>query len=908
MPSPDPSSVPERGFELIAEIFFSALELPAEARHGYVVAACQGDGEVEREVLAMLGAHETGMPLLLEDGPRTRPSHPELGIGDLAPGTRIGPWGIERLVGQGGMGEVYRGERVDGAYRQTVAIKVLRPGYRTAETVRRFRVEREALARLVHPAIAALLDGGTLEDGRPYLVLQYVDGVPLTGYCQARHLSIDDRLRLFVRVVRAVEFAHSRLVIHRDLKASNILIEADGTPRLLDFGIARMQDPTLDPSLVRPTRPDSRLLTPEHAAPEQIRGEPCDTRTDVYGLGVLLFELLTDRAPFSAENRSLLDLERDVLETEAPLPSAVVATPALKRTLRGDLDHITQMTLRKEPDRRYSSAAQLADDIERYLTGRPVLAQPDRLGYRARKFFLRNRALVLGGTVVTLLLLAFAISATIQARRLERERNRAERERAVAADMVQILTTLFERANPRKVPGGDTVRVAALLDEAERQIDGLADAPERQAALLRTVGQMHQARGEYARAEALLRRSAELQWKTGGPDDLDAARTYHELATLVLEYRGGRAALPMFDSSLARFRRLGEAASSELRTALIDLATVTGDSENRQALLNEEARLEARLPGVDSMTIAARLHTQAVDLLGHSRPVEAIALFQATLDIVNAQPTPDPEIRATVKNNIASALAQSGQLEEAARLQRQQFEDALRMRVRPDALAGAHERLAVTLANLGQFEEAEQLERRAVALFREGLAPDNPLIWSALRNLGLIVAMEHREREGLMLFDSAMAQARAANAAPASVAYLTGQRVPMLLRLGRIAEAGSSAALADSVLQGTVPLGDYRRSDAARWTAMAAYARGDYPAAARAAGALVEMQADPDPGNRRSWGQATCLLGVVLTARGQRVEARPLLEQGCPLHDAWGWADPLISAWGRAALREVQQH
>ncbi len=906
MPDQRPSSPGAQRWDRIAELFSSALEMPAAARHAYVADASRGDGELRREVLAMLEAHEGGTPLLLEEDHRPRLSDPAQRASDLAPGTRIGPWQVENLVGQGGMGEVYRAARVDGAYQQTVAIKVLRPGYRTAETVRRFRVERQALARLVHPGIAPIVDGGTLEDGRPYLVLQYVDGVPITRYCTERRLDLEARLRLFVRVARVVEFAHSQLVIHRDLKPSNISIEADGTPRLLDFGIARMLDPNLDESLLRPTRPDSRLLTPEHAAPEQLRGEPCDTRTDVYGLGVLLFELLTDRTPFSADSRTLLELERAILESPAPLPSAVVTDRALQRRLRGDLDVITQVALRKEPDRRYSSAAALADDVERCLAGQPVRAQPDRLGYRARKFVARNRALVLGGSALALLLLGFTLTTSVQARRLTRERDRAERERTVAADMVQILTGLFERANPRVVPGGDTVRVVALLEEAEQRIERMVDDPERQAALLRTVGQMHSARGQYARAATLLRRSADLQWKIRGPDDLEAARTYHELCTAVHYFRGPMASRPMFDSSLARFRRLEGAGGEDIRVALVDLATVTQDGNERRALLNEAVEQESQLPGVDSMAIAGRLHGQAVDLLDRGQPEEAAGLFQVTLDILSSRLDPDNPDRMTVVNNFSTALAQAGEFARAESLQRGQLARVMALNGPPDGKASSLERLALTLANEGQFAEAEQQERQAVSFFREGLAPDNPLIGNALRNLAIIVAMQHREHEGLALLDSAIAFSRAqGGAALGEAAYRTGQRVPILLRLGRIAEATRDAATADSAIRTSLPEGHARRHDSARWMAMAAYARRDFRAATAAASELLELQQGYGSGNARYTGQADCLLGVALAAEGRRAEARGRLEQGCPVLASWGMADPLIASWGKAALREV---
>lgn len=905
---PDTNPTPQQRWTLIAELFAGALELPAEARAAFVRAGAPGDAAAQQEVLAMLDAHHSGEPLLLEEERRFRPSDPALRAGDLPPGTRIGPWRVERLVGQGGMGEVYRAERVDGAYRQAVAIKVLRPGYHTAETVRRFRVERQALARLVHPGIAAIIDGGALEDGRPYLVLQHVDGVPITRYCTERGLDLAARLRLLVRVARVVEFAHGQLVIHRDLKPSNIFIEADGTPRLLDFGISRMLDPGLDASLVRPTRPEGRLLTPEHAAPEQLRGEPCDTRTDVYGLGVLLFQLLTDRTPFPAARRTLLDLERAILDAPAPLPSAVVDGPARRRALRGDLDVITQAALRKEPDRRYPSAAALADDIERYLAGLPVRAQPDRLGYRARKYLRRNGVLVGSGALLALLLLGFALTAATQARRLRVERDAAERERAVSADVVQILAALFERANPRKVPGGDTVRVSALLDEAEQRIERMVDDTARQAALLRAVGQMHLARGQYKRAERLLRRSAELQWVVRGPEDLEAARTYHELATVVHFYRGSTASQPMFDSSLARFRRLQGPDGPDVQVALTDLATATAAPGPRRALLDELVAIQARQPGVDSMAVAGRLHAQAEDFLGQGRAREAAGLFQATLDILAARLPPDHPDRQTVTNNLSVALGNAGDLAAAESLQRAGLARVLVQQPSADVRAGAQERLALTLAHRGQLEEAEQLERAAIAGLRAGLAADNPLIGSSLRNLALILAARGRLVEGLAYLDSAIVQGQAAGAArdPLGAAYLIGQRSPILLRLGRLNEAVAAARFGDSVIQSNRDTPVRRRADADRWMALVSYALGAHDTVILRATAHLEAQPPNGGVLRPESAQVECVLGAALAARGRREEARRALEHACPVHDAWGLANPMVTGWGREALARLR--
>ena len=891
-------------WELVAELFAAALELPAEQWTAFIASGSAGRVEVEREVLAMLAAHEGGVPLLLEDEGLAA-SADLAAEAELAPGTRLGPWEIVQWIGRGGMGEVYRGARTDGAYIQTAAIKVLRPGYGTAEAIRHFRVERQALARLVHPGIAAILDGGSLPDGRPYLVLQYVDGSPITQYADSHALSIDDRLRLFVQVARAVEFAHSQLVIHRDVKPANILVGSDGTPRLLDFGIARLLDPELSDSLARPTRPGRRILTPEHAAPEQIRGEPCDTRTDVYGLGVLLYELLAGRTPFADLPRSLPQLERAVLERVVLPPSTDVADRARQRALRGDLDHITLMALRKEPARRYASAAALADDIESHLAGRPVRAQPDRLGYRIGKFLSRNRALVAAASAVVALILLAAGAALLQARRATRERDRAERERAQANEVVGILTGLFDRTNPRKFPGGDTVRVSALLDEAEQRVEQLAGEPERQAALLRAVAQMHAARAHYDRAEQLLRRSVAAQWKARGPDDLEAARTWHELANLVNLHLGAGAALPLFDSSLSRFRRLESPGGKDLHQALLDVATVTPDHARARALIGEAIAMERRTPNTDSLAIAERLSTEATERWTLGRPQEALALFEATMDIVNARLPPDHPDRITVANNFASALSATGAYAQAESLQRAAVAAVERIREPADALGSAHEHLALTLANEGRLSEAEQEQRQALSLYRSALPADHPSVENALRNLGLVVAREGRELDGLALLDSSIALSRNSGRAGEEADYKVGQRVPILLRLGRVVEARANAAQADSSIHATLPYGHSRYNDVDRWSAMVAFADGDFARAEARASAALTRASETRSLEPIYMAQFSCLLGAAVAAQGRAAEALPRLTQDCPVYSAWGYADPLISRWGRDAQANV---
>ena len=302
-----------------------------------------------------------------------------------APGDRFGPYRILHALGRGGMGAVYLAERDDDQFRMTVAIKLMRSNLVTHETLERFKTERQILASLDHPNIARLLDGGAAPNGTPFVVIEYIDGEPITDYCRRHELSIRDRIRLFRKVCSAVQYSHQNLIVHRDLKPGNILVTKDGEPKLLDFGIAKL----LDPAASSQTQTNARLMTPDYASPEQVRGEPVTTATDIYALGVLLYELLTGTA--SLQSRQTTDtyaIEQAICTEEPTRPSTT------RRELRGDLENILLMALRKEPARRYASAEQFSEDLRRYLEGYPIVARQDTWSYRTSKFVRRNKAAV----------------------------------------------------------------------------------------------------------------------------------------------------------------------------------------------------------------------------------------------------------------------------------------------------------------------------------------------------------------------------------------------------------------------------------------------------------------------------------------------------------------------------------
>ncbi len=482
-------------WDRLKALFFRANELDADGRQRFLNDLPVEDGDLKEELKALLTSDRTLEISAL--GP------PESAAADPAPspvGRRIGAYRLLRLLGEGGMGAVYLAERADEAYHQQVAVKMARSGGLTEEGKRRFSRERQALAQLQHPHVARLLDGGVTDDGAPFLVMEYVDGTHIDDYCREHSLTIQKRLLLFEAVCQAVSHAHRNLVVHRDLKPSNVLVDTEGQVKLLDFGIAKLLDADASGSVAEPTMTMEMALTPEFASPEQFRGETVTTASDVYSLGVMLYLLLTDEKPHPRKTASLAEFARTVWDKE-PAPPSIRAlassSPAVRkqvRTLEGDLDNIVLMALRKEPERRYVSVEQFAEDIRRHQDGRPVLARKDTLGYRAEKFVKRHKAAVAGAVLVLLSLIAGMVATAWQARVAERERAKAERRfgelRKLAGSLVfQLHDEIAE------LPGSTPAR-NTLVKMALEYLDPLAQQAGQDVSLQRELALAYQKVGD----------------------------------------------------------------------------------------------------------------------------------------------------------------------------------------------------------------------------------------------------------------------------------------------------------------------------------------------------------------------------------------------------------------------------
>ncbi|HEX7070852.1 MAG TPA: serine/threonine-protein kinase, partial [Rhodothermales bacterium] len=474
----------------VKAILESALATPEEIRIALVEEACKDDEEVLRDVLGLLAAHKRAETTDAFSGPFTRYEPPEVALPDRL----VGPYRLIRLIGRGGMGSVYLADRADDEFQRQVALKVLRRGVDTEDVLARFMHERQILARLNHPNIATLYDGGAREDGRPYFAMEYVRGEPIVEHCDGRKMSVRQRLDLFRVVCQAVHYAHANLVVHRDLKPSNIFVTDDGTVKLLDFGIARLLRSDDDEATELRTRPGARWLTPDYAAPEQIRGEPVTTATDVYQLGVLLYELLTGTRPFGVdkdgtglEARERGPARLTAVVTEETARHRSVELPRLRRQLAGDLETIVSQALQADPSRRYPSAEALAEDVRRHLVGLPLVARSDTMLYRITRFVKRHRSVSVAAALTVLAIVAGTVATAWQARVASIERDNARAEAAKAEQVNDFLQSMLSAASPTR--SGRDVRVVEVLDAAVARVgDELADQPELEAAVRRTLG------------------------------------------------------------------------------------------------------------------------------------------------------------------------------------------------------------------------------------------------------------------------------------------------------------------------------------------------------------------------------------------------------------------------------------
>lgn len=604
MPIPDPAE-----WRALSALLDEALDLDDAARAEWLAQLAAREPALAPRVAAMLASRDAMSQDGFMQGTATPPP-----VSGGRPGGRCGPYRLESLIGRGGMGSVWRAQRDDGRYDAVVAVKLLATSLLGDDGERRFRREGQILARLRHPHIAQLLDAGVSDDGQPYLVLEHIEGVHLDAWCRDRALDVRARVRLFLDVLAAVAHAHASLVVHRDLKPSNILVDTTGAVKLLDFGIAKLLEDDGAPGATALTRDGGGLLTPRYASPEQVTGGAVTTATDVYTLGVILFELLSDASPYRLARESRGALEEAIVTGEPRRPSECVTLPARRRQLQGDLDTIALKALRKQAGERYATVTALADDLEAWLDGRPVRARPDAVGYRMARFVRRHALAVGAAGAVLLAVLGGAGAALWQARVARAEQARAEQ-------VTALITGIFENADPY-VGEGKALTATDLLQQAYSRLDSsLTDRPDLRYDLTWLIGSSLAGLQAYREAEPILREVEGLALARYGPTDRRTLRAQVALSGI----HRARGQLDAMDSLLLRvlptLRAQGAAATPTLVGALIDSAHLAIDRGQGSAALGpaREADSLARSvlpPRHDHRVTSAQLVAVALENVG----------------------------------------------------------------------------------------------------------------------------------------------------------------------------------------------------------------------------------------------------------------------------------------------------
>jgi len=832
----------------IEDLFEQALEWPETERAARLAENCGEDDALRSEVQALLQANDRASGILDRGRPPIAPSTPLSPLSPLLPlrgaegdgrGIRIGAYALLRELGHGGMGAVWLAERADGQFHRRVALKIIRSGPYSLDMHRRFLAERQILATLDHPNIARLLDGGFTEEGRPYLVMEYVDGLPIDEHCDRHRLDVEARLRLFHTVAMTVQHAHRNLIVHRDLKPSNILVTRDGMPKLLDFGVAKILGPGA--ALGAPPTQTGRLpMTPEYASPEQVRGDPITTASDVYSLGVLLYELLCGSRPYDLGAASPARIVAAVCDTEPQRPSrrlrraegkageegttidpaAIAASRStsperLVRRLEGDPDAIVMAALRKEPTSRYASAEALAQDMANHLDALPVRAYRGGSAYRARKFLRRHRVEALAAAGVALSLLAGAGAASWQALAASRERDHAqeaqqvaEAERDRAQEVTSVLVDLFAASDPKEAALQDTAAARALLRLGMTRAEALDDQPLLQATLLDALGGVHANLGHWGDAESLIARGLRLRSQKLGNDDPEVARSLVHLG--VVARRRGR-----YDEA--------------------------------ERLLREALGIQTAAFGEKNLEVAQTLHHLGFLAPYQGHPRHAIELYRQVLDIRRDLLGPEHPLIAQALMDESAAMRRAGELDVAER----RIREALAMRER--LLGPDDPEVAQSLLHLGDLlrergdsdDQAEGLFRRALDIQRRALGDPHPALAHGMNSLALVLSDKGRHEEAVELMRQIL-DYRQGHYGPRSPAVAEALRsLGVALRFqGRFGEAEVAHGEALEIWQEN--LGDRHAAVAGELRMLAAVyvAEGRYPEAASSLTTAAEIIRD----------------------------------------------------------------
>lgn len=789
---------PEK-WERIQLIFDKALKVEKSKRIDFVKNKCGYDIELFEEIISLLNADENEHQIF------SASATDYIIIDDTnLDGQTFGNYRTIKQIGTGGMGTVYLAERADGHFEQKVALKVVKPGINSNEIISRFEDERQILARLQHPNIARLLDGGISDIGLPYFTMEYVDGLSITEYCDSKNLTIEERLELFQKVCNAILYAHQNLVIHRDIKPSNILVQDDGTVKLLDFGIAKVFEEEENQKNI--TRTGIRAMTPEYASPEQILGQPISTATDVYSLGLILYQLLTGYPPYEVNSTSAIEMEKVICLTDPPKPSTMftkvmglksydgknlspdyisekrrISFTKLKKRISGDLDNICLMALRKEPERRYNSVAQLTTDINNHLAGLPIIARKNTAVYRTKKFVRRHTA---GVSIASAAVIVVASLTTLYTIQLAGERDKARLEAEKSQKVSEFLVSLFKVSDPANSKG-ESITARELLDNGVMRIENeLANQPKILANMLNVTGNVYKSLGLYDKSQSLLVKANFLNDSLFGSDSPEAAASLNSLAGLFFvngdydkaakEYKRviqirknifGENSLELSESindyamvlreqgkydeaeklllqALSIREKFSNLKKNEIAESKTNLALVyqdKGEYEKSKSLYKEALKIREVSQGKIHPAYSEALGFYAFLLQDMGNYNEAGKLFKEALDIDEKLYGAIHPMISTDLYYLASNVAFLGDLDSAQAL----YEKVLELDKK--LLGENHPYIALDLNNLagvlndkGDSKKAEELYKQSLQLNRKAYGNEHPEVATSLSNLGVL--------------------------------------------------------------------------------------------------------------------------------------------------------------------------
>jgi serine/threonine protein kinase len=735
----------------IKEIVGAALEREPSERIAFLDQACAQNSELRPEVESLLAAHADADGL--SEHPWTTKVTEAAGESKI-----VGPYRLIRELGVGGMGQVWLAEQTEPVQRN-VAVKLIRAGMYDAAVVQRFQSERQSLALMDHPAIAKVFDAGATPAGQPYFAMEYVDGLPITEYCDREKLGIRDRLELFIQVCQGVQHAHQKAIIHRDLKPSNVLVvEVDGKPmpRIIDFGLAKATAPAM-PGETLFTQVGTFLGTPGYISPEQADPEvqDVDTRTDVYSLGVVLYELLTGFLPFDTtlwKKQRLDEVLRQLRDTDPQSPSTKVSTNRdtstaraeargtearqLVTLLRGDLDWITLKALDKDRERRYGTSLALAADLENYLQNRPVEARPASAAYRVRKYVRRHAVAVAVASGAAMLLIAFAATQAVQLRRTTRERDRADR-------ITEFMTSMFKVADPSEARG-NSITAREILDKSSNEIDtGLANDPQLQVRLMGTMGEVYTNLGLYSKAQKTLEGAVAAAHRLGDTSDASAFNSANMLSYVMIQQGKSADAEKMLRETIdSEQRGLGPEHPTTLTAKRFLAFALESEGRYDEAEKIQRGVLDGmrRTLGPENTETLLAMNEMANIAQDQGNLPEAERLYREAMETLRRVFGPENQVTLLATSNLANVLRDEGRRAEAEQMLRELLETKRRLLgpEHPQTLTVMHN-LANVLTDLGRKEEAEKLFRQTVEIENRVRGPENPSTLSTVRSLAFLL-------------------------------------------------------------------------------------------------------------------------------------------------------------------------